>query len=159
VNRVKIISTPKEKIDILQKMRYQKLDRIILYGYPDCTESQWLSLLNDSFCLSVMHEGEPAGLAIFSNHENSLTTYVHFFVFREYFTYSKEYGNLILSWMENSMNMKCFLAKLPARYIHAISNINAWGFTQLARLPGGIYRASTDSYEDALLFIRYAKGE
>ena len=152
---VSIIDTQEERLDIFRRMREEALDKVVIYSLDECTDQQWLDILNKSWALTVKRNGEPLGIGWFDN-INGRTAQSHFCMFRQNFSEVIEPGLEIIHWLEEKLHVKMLTGITPKPYRQSRQLMDAWNFKASMVMPEACYMAKYQRHVDGILYVRTA---
>lgn len=150
---VTIVDTQEDKLNILHKMREQELDKVVVYSLNECSDDRWLEMLKNAWALTVIHNGEPAGMGWFDN-INGKTAQSHFFLLRNNFINGEEFGLRIIHWLEDKLDIKMLTGITPVPFRQSKKMMPVWGFEEVLKMPEACYLAKYKKHVDGILYVR-----
>ena len=150
---VAILDTQEEKISILNSMRAQQLDKVIIYSLDECSDEQWLEMLKNAWCLTVRTDEGPAGIAWFDNIYGK-TAQSHFCPLRENFEHTAAFGKAIIQWLEDKLDVKMLTGITPVPFRQSKKMMPVWGFEEVLKMPEACYLAKYKKHVDGILYVR-----
>lgn len=151
--KVWIVDSDSEKLEILDIMRDEGLDKVVVYSLDECSDEDWLKLLHNAWALTIKDDQGPVGIGWF-DHQEGHSVFCHFVLFDRCQSRAKEFGEVILQWLEEKVGVRTFLGTAPKAYRHSRNLVKLWGFEELTVVPQMCYFAKYKKYTDGVLYMR-----